>query len=156
MSGQATFATVTCVFGGTRTTSWQYKVEWYSCTDLNFLRLPTALLQFLTDHFGVNVRLATKNVRHVYTFRCHPAYQSGSAIYNWMNAKFNKNSICPIGSSCGIGSQSKQSWTSWFGCSGSCQTFSHWFRLINGMELVKHEPVDFTLNNWFSLFCDFY
>ena len=82
MSGQATFATVMSVFGGTRATSRQYKVEWHSCTDLNILQLPMALLQFLTDHFGVNVRLATKNVRHVYTFRCHPAYQSGSAIYN--------------------------------------------------------------------------
>jgi hypothetical protein len=62
---------------------------------LNFLRLPTALLHFLTDHFGVNVRLATEYVRNVFTFRCHPAYQSGSAIYNWMNVKFNDNSICP-------------------------------------------------------------
>jgi hypothetical protein len=81
-SGQATFATVTCVFGGTRASSRQYKVEWHSCTDLNFLRLPTTLLHFLTDHFGVNVRLATEYVRHVYTFRCHPAYQSGSATYD--------------------------------------------------------------------------
>ncbi len=94
-SGQATFATVTCVFVGTRATSRQYNVEWHSCTDLNFLRLPTALLHFLTDHFGVNVRLATEYVRDVYTFRCHPAYQSGGAIYDWMNVKFNDNSICP-------------------------------------------------------------
>jgi hypothetical protein len=94
-SGQATFATVTCVFGETCATSRQYNVEWHSCTNLNFLRLPTALLHFLTDHFGINVRLATEYVRHVYTFRCHPAYQSGSAIYDWMNVKFNDNSICP-------------------------------------------------------------
>ncbi len=43
-SDQATFVTVTCRFGGTRATSRQYKVERYSCSDLNFLRLPTALL----------------------------------------------------------------------------------------------------------------
>jgi hypothetical protein len=94
-SGQATFATVTCVFGGTRATSRQYNVELHSCTDLNFLRMPTALLHFLTDHFGVNVRLATEYFRHVYTFRCHPTYQSGSALYDWMNVKFNDSSICP-------------------------------------------------------------
>ena len=96
-SGQAMFVIVTCVFGETRATSRQYKVEWHSCTDLNFLQLPTALLQFLTDLFGVNVRLATEYVRHVYAFRCHPAYQSSSAFYNWMNVKFNDNSTCPCG-----------------------------------------------------------
>jgi hypothetical protein len=63
--------------------------------DFNFLRLPTALLQFLTDHFGGNFTLASEYVRRVYTFQCHPAYQSGSAIYDWMNIKFNDNSICP-------------------------------------------------------------
>ena len=58
-------------------------------------RLPTALLKFVTDHFGHLVTLATEYVRHIYTFRCHPAYQSGGAIYNWMNVKFSNNSICP-------------------------------------------------------------
>ena len=58
-SGQATFVTVTCVIGGPCATSRQYKVVWHSGTDLTLLRLPTALLKFLTDHYGLNVRLAT-------------------------------------------------------------------------------------------------
>jgi hypothetical protein len=59
------------------------------------MRLPTALLKFLTEHFGLNVCIATEYVRHLYTFRCHPAYQSGGAVYDWMNVQFNDNSICP-------------------------------------------------------------
>ncbi len=68
---------------------------WLSCTDLKILQLPTALLKVLTGHFGLYVRLATEYVRHVYTFQCHPAYQSGSAICDWMKVKFNDTSICP-------------------------------------------------------------
>jgi hypothetical protein len=93
-SDQATFATVTCVLGGPCATSGQCKVVRHSCTDLNFLRLPTALLKFLTDHFGLNVRLTTEYVRHLYTFQSHSANQSGSATYNWINVKFNDKSIC--------------------------------------------------------------
>jgi hypothetical protein len=59
------------------------------------MRLPTALLKFLTEHFGLYARIATEYVRHLYTFRCHPAYQSGGAVYDWMNVQFNDNSICP-------------------------------------------------------------
>ena len=93
-AGHATFATVTCVFDGSGNAR-EYKVVWHSCTDPHLLRLPTALLKFVTEHFGINVTLATEYVRHVYTFRCHPAYQSGGAIYDWMNVKFSDNSICP-------------------------------------------------------------
>ena len=94
-AGQATFATVTCVFGVPQANARRYKVVWHSCTDLQLLRLPTALLKFVTDHFGHSVTLATEYVRHIYTFQCHPAYQSDGAIYDWMNVKFSDNSICP-------------------------------------------------------------
>ena len=89
-SGHATFATVTCV-----SCSSAPQLVWHSCTDLQRMRLPTALLKFLTEHFGLNVCIATEYVRHLYTFRCHPAYQSGGAVYDWMNVQFNDNSICP-------------------------------------------------------------
>ncbi|KAI2502420.1 hypothetical protein MHU86_12077 [Fragilaria crotonensis] len=118
-SGHATFATVTCVFGVPR-------VVWHSCTDLQRMRLPTALLEFLTEHFGLHVRIATEYVRHIYTFRCHPAYQSGGAVYDWMNVQFNDDSICPCRLAAVVVLMTIQTTRSdLLGCSGSYETVAH-------------------------------
>jgi hypothetical protein len=73
----------------------QYQVVWHSCTNVNLLELPLTLLHFLTDTFGSHVRLATEYVRDVYTFRCHPAYQSGRPIYDWLNVQFDNGIVGP-------------------------------------------------------------
>ncbi len=49
----------------------------------------------MTDTFGSHVRLATEYVRDVYTFRCHPAYQSGQAMYDWLNVQFDNGIVGP-------------------------------------------------------------
>lgn len=52
------------------------------------MKVPYALLEFMWISFGPRVRFCTEYVRDVYTFRCHPAYQSDNPIYDWMTVNF--------------------------------------------------------------------
>jgi hypothetical protein len=47
-----------------------------------------ALVNFLVNSFGAPVRICTEYCRGGDTYRCHPAYQSGAAIYDWMHVEF--------------------------------------------------------------------
>jgi hypothetical protein len=46
------------------------------------------LLNFLVKSFGAPVRICTEYCRAGHTYRCHPAYQSNGAIYDWMHVAF--------------------------------------------------------------------
>ena len=94
-AGQATLATVTCSTSTTLLSLRKYKIMWHTRTNITMMKLPMPLLHFLMDQFGSPVNLATEYVRDVYTFRCHHAYQSGCAINDWMNVKFDNGCICP-------------------------------------------------------------
>jgi hypothetical protein len=73
----------------TRNSANVLQVEWNSKTKLHLLRLPQALMEFMWATFaGPCVRFCTEYVRDIYTFRCHPAYQSDNAINDWMNVRF--------------------------------------------------------------------
>ena len=77
-TGQATFATLT------RDCKQQLHVRWNTTTDVSLMQLPMSLLEFMWNEFGPTVRFCTEYVRDVYTFRCHPAYQSDNAMNDWM------------------------------------------------------------------------
>ena len=49
---------------------------------------PDLLLNFIVKSFGSPVRICTEYCRIGHTYRCHPAYQSGGAIYDWMHVQF--------------------------------------------------------------------
>lgn len=65
-----------------------YRQCWSSTTKVEHLTLPTPLLIFLCEKFGPRVHICTQYKRDAFTFRCHPAFQSGNAIYDWMLVKF--------------------------------------------------------------------
>ena len=59
-------------------------MQWNTTTDVSLMQLPMSLLEFMWNEFGPTVRFCTEYVRDVYTFRCHPAYQSDNAMNDWM------------------------------------------------------------------------
>jgi hypothetical protein len=67
------------------------EVRWETSSDVSQMHLPISLLVFICQRFGDTVRFCTEYIRDRYTFRCHPGFQSGSAIYNWMTVKFETN-----------------------------------------------------------------
>jgi Plavaka transposase len=77
-TGRATFATLTHDFTS------GFQCYWHSETHAALLRLDNALMQNVYHHFGSNVRLATEIVCNDTTYRCHPSFQSGGPIYDWM------------------------------------------------------------------------
>jgi len=85
-TGNATFATVTC------TNQNHYEICWNTSTDISLMTVPNALLHFLCQTFGSGVCFCTEYVRDVFTFRCHPAYQSGGPIFDWMDVEFEDDS----------------------------------------------------------------
>lgn len=85
-SGQATFCTLSRLTGG------PLQVFWDAKTHKDLMRQPAALLHFLFDTFGPdNVQYCTEYVRDIYTFRCHPCYQSAGPIYDWMLIAYTDN-----------------------------------------------------------------
>jgi hypothetical protein len=46
-------------------------------------------LHYLYNTFGPVVLFCTEYKRDIYTFRCHPNYDSAGPIYDWMTIKFN-------------------------------------------------------------------
>ena len=81
-TGNATFGVV--IQDGNMRSS----VRWNTSTDTRLLCLPKSLMVFLGTTFGARVRICTEYKRDQFTFRCHPAYQSDNAIYDWMNVLF--------------------------------------------------------------------
>ena len=93
-TGNATFATLTCDFNT------GYTLCWHTQTSVSKMRIPDPVLQMLLCTFGSKVRFCTEIVYKGNTYRCHPSFQSGGPIYDWMNAKFcdpltKLTSICP-------------------------------------------------------------
>ena len=93
-TGNATFATLTCDFNT------GYTLCWHTQTSVSNMRIPDPVLQSLLCTFGSKVRFCTELVYKGNTYRCHPSFQSGGPIYDWMNATFydpktKSTSICP-------------------------------------------------------------
>jgi Plavaka transposase len=80
-TGKATFATLTCNASG-------YLLHWHTQTSVGLLKIPDPVLQFVSHQFGSRVRLCTEFIYQKHTYRCHPSYQSGGAIYDWFNVKY--------------------------------------------------------------------
>ena len=55
--------------------------------------MPIPLLKFLCAKFGPKVCIRTQYKRDKFDFRCHPAFQSGSAIHDWMLVKFETEAV---------------------------------------------------------------
>ncbi len=60
---------------------------------MEHLTLPIPFLKFLCTKFGPKVCICTQYKRDKFTFRCHPAFQSGSAIHDWMLVKFETEAV---------------------------------------------------------------
>ena len=84
-TGNATFATLTCdyVHG--------YQLCWHTQTRVSLMHIPDPVLQFVSHQFGSKVRLSTELRYQNATYRCHPSFQSGGPIYDWMNVRFKHN-----------------------------------------------------------------
>ena len=82
-TGKATFGTVTSdALTGNH-------VKWTTSTKVVLMQPPDSLLNFLVNSFGSPVQICTEYCcRAGHTFRCHPGYQSGGAIYDWMHVQF--------------------------------------------------------------------
>ena len=86
-TGKATFGTV--IYDD----SHRLHVCWSTTTHLSLMHMPNVLLHFLCETFGHPVRFCSEYVRNEHTYCCHPCYQSGGRMYDWMNIKFvNKRS----------------------------------------------------------------
>ena len=72
----------------TKPAMYRYTCIWDTQTDLALMSVSLGLLRFLGETFGNKVRMCTEFKRDVYTFRCHPCYQSDGPIYDWMLVKF--------------------------------------------------------------------
>ncbi len=70
-----------------------FRACWSSSTKVEHLTLPIPLLKFLCAKFGPKVRICTQHQRDKFTFRRHPAFQSGSAIHDWMLVKFETEAV---------------------------------------------------------------
>ena len=93
-TGNATFATLTCDFNT------GYTLCWHTQTSVSNMRIPDPVLQSLLCTFGSKVHFCTELVYKGNTYRCHPSFQSGGPIYDWMNATFydpktKSTIICP-------------------------------------------------------------
>ena len=94
-SGNATFATITSIPQAHQSSAHHISIEWQTKTNLSYMQLPEPLVHYLITHFGPKVIICTEYVRDVYTFRCHPSYQSQGAINDWVNVQFNQGCVCP-------------------------------------------------------------
>jgi hypothetical protein len=81
-TGKATFGTLTCDF----TTG--YRLCWHTQTNVSLMHIPDTVLQFLSYQFGSKVHVCTELRHNLSTYRCHPSFQSGGPVYDWMNVNF--------------------------------------------------------------------
>ena len=84
-TGNATFGTVTGV------SSLQDQVRWDTSTSAYKMNTSKELLMFLCQTFLPPVRICTEFVHNGHTYRCHPNYQSGGPIFDWMNIQFKNH-----------------------------------------------------------------
>ena len=87
-TGQALFCTMTRTALPTQPISYDHKYDWDTRTNLDLRKVPIELLRFLGNEFGNHVRFCTEYRRGIYTFRCHPCYQSDGPIFDWMLIRF--------------------------------------------------------------------
>jgi hypothetical protein len=80
-TGNATFATLTCDF------KTGYQLCWHTQTKVSLMHIPDNVLQFVSHQFGSNVRMCTELRHGSFTYRCHPSFQSGGSVYDWMNVR---------------------------------------------------------------------
>jgi hypothetical protein len=88
-TGRGTF----CMVRRTQTTAdpvvHTFALCWETQTKSSLLTIPHSLLQFMCHEFGNEVRICTEFKRDVFTFRCHPCYQSDGPMYDWMLVHFD-------------------------------------------------------------------
>lgn len=79
--------------GGDETNvEFRYEVRWQTTSNLANLELDPFLITYLCSEFGDDVCICTEYVRDLYTFRCHPCYQSDGPIYDWLKIVFDDGS----------------------------------------------------------------
>jgi hypothetical protein len=61
--------------------------DWNTSTKVVLMNPPYLLLKFIGKSFGSPVQICTKYCQTGYTYRCHPVYQSGGAIYDWIHVQ---------------------------------------------------------------------
>lgn len=86
----ASNAVLTCVEDASHNMQRKFQVKWSTQTNVNLMTVDIRLMHYLYDQFGPQVSFCTQYKRHIYTFRCHPAFNSGRPIYDWMIIKFTK------------------------------------------------------------------
>jgi hypothetical protein len=57
-------------------------------TKVSFMHIPDNMLQYVIHQFGSHVKLCTELKYKTATNCCHPSYQSGGPIYDWMNVTY--------------------------------------------------------------------
>ena len=70
----------------------RYEVHWQTVSNPANLALDLGLITYLCAEFGDNVCICTEYVRDLYTFRCHPCYQSDGPFYDWLKIVFDDDS----------------------------------------------------------------
>lgn len=84
-TGRGTFGTLrTHVVRGVQ----KYQLSWCTKSNVDTMGLPVPLLAYLYSAFGSEVRICTEYVRENLIFRCHPNYQDGGPIFDWMRIRF--------------------------------------------------------------------
>ena len=81
-TGNSTFATLTCDY------AIGYRLCWHTQTKVSLMHIPDNVLQCVVHQFGSHVKLCTELKYKTATYHCHPSYQSGGPIYDWMIVTF--------------------------------------------------------------------
>ena len=81
-TGNSTFATLTCDY------AIGYRLCWHTQTKESLMHILDNVLQYVIHQFGSHVKLCTELKYKTATYHCHPSYQSGGPIYDWMNVTF--------------------------------------------------------------------
>ena len=87
-TGQASFCTMTRTPLPTQPISYDHDYDWDTQPNVDLMIVPIELLRFLGNEFGNRVRFCTEYRQDIYTFRCHPCYQSDGPIFDWMLVRF--------------------------------------------------------------------
>ncbi len=78
-TSNSTFATLTCDY------AIGYRLCRHTQTKVSLMHISDNVLQYVIHQFGSH---GTELKYKTATYRCHPSYQSGGPIYDWMNVTF--------------------------------------------------------------------
>lgn len=86
-TGRGTFGTVrTNLVGGQP----HVRLSWRTKSAVDTMGLPVPLLAYIYTEFGPEVSIYTEYRREDLIFRCHPNYQNGGPIFDWMRIRFQQ------------------------------------------------------------------